>query len=62
MLVYVEFPAAAQAGGHVADVMERLASANGFLRREVAAAITRKRAPELVFIVVAGGNREEVTP
>ena len=63
MLVYVEFSvAAAQAGAHVADAMERLASANGFLRREVAAAITRKRAPELMFIVVAGGNRKEVTP
>ena len=49
-------------GAHVADVMEGLTSATGFLRREVAAAITRKRAPELVFIIVAGGNREGVTP
>jgi ribosome-binding factor A len=40
----------------VADVMARLDQATGFLRREVAAAITRKRAPELMFVLVAAGG------
>lgn len=40
----------------VAEVMGRLEEARGFLRREVAGAITRKRAPELTFVLVANGS------
>jgi ribosome-binding factor A len=36
------------------EVLARLAEAGGFLRRAVAAAITRKRAPELMFAFVGG--------
>jgi ribosome-binding factor A len=39
-----------------AEVYERLAQASGFLRRQVAAAITRKRAPELSFALIASGE------
>jgi ribosome-binding factor A len=42
----------------VADVMARLDQATGFLRREVAAAITRKRAPELMFVLVPEAGSE----
>jgi ribosome-binding factor A len=38
-------------------VLERLARANGRLRSEVAAAIVRKRAPQLVFHYVGGEGR-----
>jgi ribosome-binding factor A len=54
VLVRVGFSAAAPptlAG--VADVLGRLGEASGFLRREVTAAITRKRAPELMFTFAA---------
>src|SRR4051794_33128806 len=56
LLVQVATSAAAAASADavgVADVMTRLAQASGFLRREVASAITRKRAPELMFVLVA---------
>jgi ribosome-binding factor A len=48
LLVRVSVPAV---GGEVAlpDVLARLERAGGFLRRQVATAITRKRAPELLF-------------
>jgi ribosome-binding factor A len=36
----------------VAEALDGLERARGFLRREVAAAITRKRAPELLFVLV----------
>jgi ribosome-binding factor A len=51
----------AATGGPVdpAVVMEHLAGASGILRREVSSAIVRKRTPELIFRVLAGG---EVTP
>ena len=44
----------------VADILQRLSRVESFLRREVAAAIVRKRAPELIFNVVAaeGGEHE----
>jgi ribosome-binding factor A len=37
-----------------AVILERLAAAHGALRGEVAAAINRRKAPDLVFEVVAG--------
>jgi ribosome-binding factor A len=40
----------------VFDIYERLEGVRGILRREVAEAITRKRAPELLFRVIAGGE------
>ena len=55
LLVKVSFSAASDVVA-VADVMARLDQAAGFLRREVASAITRKRAPELMFVLVAGGS------
>src|SRR5258706_14490312 len=57
LLVRVGLSAATNPTG-VADVMARLGHAAGFLRREVAAAIARKRAPELMFVLVAGGGEE----
>lgn len=59
MLVRVGFSAsvAADVTG-VADVLGRLGQASGFLRREVATAITRKRAPELMFTFAADGSGE----
>jgi ribosome-binding factor A len=56
LLVSVGFSAAASARS-VVEVLERLGEASSFLRREVAGAITRKRAPELMFTFVAGGGR-----
>ena len=58
LLVRVGFSAVSEPIG-VAEVMSRLEQAAGFLRREVAAAITRKRAPELMFVLVAGSAGEE---
>ncbi|MDB5323926.1 MAG: ribosome-binding factor [Phycisphaerales bacterium] len=55
LLVRVGFSAVSEPIG-VAEVVSRLEQASGFLRREVAAAITRKRAPELMFVLVAGGG------
>jgi ribosome-binding factor A len=50
----------------VAEALDGLERARGFLRREVAAAITRKRAPDLLFVPVptdAGGRAPgEVRP
>ncbi len=41
------------------DVLTRLAAARGFLRAEVAAAIHRKRTPELVFELLSGVPRPD---
>lgn len=43
-------------------VLARLAIVAGALRREVAASITRKRAPKLLFQLVPGPRGEEVAP
>jgi ribosome-binding factor A len=43
-------------------VAVKLAAAAGRLRSEVATAITRKRAPKLLFQFVAGQSAEEVKP
>lgn len=43
------------AGAHLARANAALARAAGFLRSEIAAAISRKRVPQLVFRVVAEG-------
>ena len=59
LLVRVGFSASVADVTGVADVLGRLARASGFLRREVAIAITRKRAPELTFLPTRGS---EVTP
>jgi ribosome-binding factor A len=40
-------------------VLARLAAASGRLRSEVAAAITRRRAPKLLFQFAAGPSMEE---
>jgi len=56
LMVGVGLSASANARS-VVEVLGRLAEASGFLRREVATAITRKRAPELMFTLVAEGGR-----
>ncbi len=58
--VYVE-PSAAAARAGASRVMEALGRAGGFLRTQVAHAITRKRAPTLVFTLTAekGGADEQ---
>jgi ribosome-binding factor A len=43
-------------------VAMKLAAATGRLRSEVATAITRKRAPKLLFQFVPGQSAEEVKP
>ena len=43
-------------------VLERLRVARGFLRSEVAAAIRRKRVPELTFELLGGAERAEGMP
>jgi ribosome-binding factor A len=49
------------AGGvdEMGEILERLAVVEPYLRAQVAAAITRKRAPELTFALMFG---REVTP
>jgi ribosome-binding factor A len=56
MLVRVACSASAGDPVGMADVLARLGEAGGFFRREVAAAITRKRAPELMFVLVPPGG------
>jgi ribosome-binding factor A len=46
----------APAGTEIPRVLERLHHSSGWLRSEVAAAIHRKRVPELVFRVVGGAE------
>jgi ribosome-binding factor A len=60
LLVRVGFSASVADVSGVADVLGRLAQASGFLRREVASAITRKRAPELMFTFAAADAGGEV--
>ena len=57
LLVRLVIPTRAAGEVRAADVFERLQRARGVLRRAVAEAVTRKRAPELTFVVVpeAGG-------
>jgi len=43
-------------------VLAKLADAAGKLRSEVAAAITRRRAPKLIFQFIAGQSAEDVQP
>jgi ribosome-binding factor A len=43
-------------------VLTRLAAVAGRLRSEVAAAITRRRAPKLLFQFVAGTSTEDQQP
>jgi ribosome-binding factor A len=59
LMVSVGFSASAGVTS-VVEALGRLAEASGFLRREVAGAITRKRAPELMFTFVARGGGEGV--
>ncbi|REJ68220.1 MAG: ribosome-binding factor A [Planctomycetota bacterium] len=47
---------------HAQKVLDRLAMVAGRLRCEVAAAITRKRAPKLVFHLIGPEGGEEVQP
>jgi ribosome-binding factor A len=58
MLVRVGFSPASEVAS-VAEVMNHLEQVNGFLRHQVAAAITRKRAPELLFVLVAPTHEED---
>jgi len=51
--VWLLDPRGAEATEH-ADALRRLAAARGFLRAQVAAAIYRKRTPELAFELVSG--------
>jgi ribosome-binding factor A len=51
-------PGYASAAPSIFDVLERLDRLKGWLRREVTRAITRKRAPELSFMIT-GGQRHE---
>jgi hypothetical protein len=55
LLVRVGFSMAAPDIG-IAEVLARLAQASGFLRHQVAMVITRKRAPEIFFTLVARGE------
>ncbi|HEX5241810.1 MAG TPA: hypothetical protein VFW23_01010 [Tepidisphaeraceae bacterium] len=49
-------PNAATSAEQMSQILARLDAAAPMLRREVASAITRKRAPELLFRVVASGG------
>jgi ribosome-binding factor A len=53
LLVTVGLPKSA--GATVDEVLERLLSKSGQLRSEVAAAVSRRKTPELVFRVVTDG-------
>lgn len=44
-----------------AEVRAELARATGFLRSQAAAAISRKRVPELTFVLAAGDAQKETT-
>jgi ribosome-binding factor A len=52
-------PSASATPAGAADILAHLADATGHLRHEVARAITRKRAPELLFVLVAAGEVTE---
>ena len=56
LLVRVAFSTGVPGGvAGLGALLARLDDASGFVRREVAEAITRKRAPELMFALVAPG-------
>jgi ribosome-binding factor A len=55
-LLVTVFPAPSAEALAPAKVLERLHRAGGLLRREVAAAIHRRRAPELLFRVALPGG------
>jgi ribosome-binding factor A len=50
LLVILQYDQADPAAGD--EVLQRLSQATGFLRSQIAAAITRKRAPQLMFRLV----------
>ena len=58
LMVRVVLPPGSEVG--TVEVLERLSRVEGPLRRSVAQAITRKRAPELAFMVMPAGS--EVQP
>ena len=55
LLVRLVIPAASARDVRAADVYARLQRVHGILRHAVAEAITRKRAPELAYVVVPEG-------
>lgn len=59
LLARVGFSASVTAPIPAAEVMQRLTQASGFLRHQIALAITRKRAPEIFFALIA---QSEVMP
>ena len=59
LLVRLAIPNRLSAAATLLDVLGRVDRVHGKLRAAVAAAITRKRAPELTFVVIAEG---EVSP
>lgn len=58
LMVRVVLPPGSEVG--TIEVLDRLSRVEGPLRRSVAQAITRKRAPELAFMIVPAGS--EVQP
>jgi ribosome-binding factor A len=56
LLARVGFSASVKDPVGPVEVLQRLGEASGFLRHQVAAAITRKRAPEIFFALVASGE------
>lgn len=56
LLARVSFSTWANDRPGAAEVLQRLGEASGFLRHQVAAAITRKRAPEIFFALIASGE------
>lgn len=61
-LLVLVAPAVAGSNINPDVVIAKLAAVAGRLRGEVAAAITRRRAPKLLFQFVAGQSAEEVKP
>ena len=55
-------PAASSTRLSPGELLARLNTASAWLRREVASAITRKRAPELMFTLSLAPGGEEVRP
>jgi ribosome-binding factor A len=61
-LLVIVAPAIADGRLNAAAVRARLAAAEGKLRSEVAAAITRRRAPKLLFQFIAAPSPGEASP
>ncbi len=61
-LLVLVAPAVPGQSVNATDVLARLDAAAGRLRSEVAAAITRRRAPKLVFQFIASQQTDEVQP